>query len=143
MGDRCSKLETAADLPCSKCEMSPTQVLSMFDFQAGSGLGDQVAGIENDLGNASINTRVLRRVTDIDLAPDEEQALGELFNRINLDSDDTITEVELRRYFSKYRKMIRPDELEELMEIADKDGNGQLNKEEFLFLAKRILLAAR
>lgn len=66
------------------------------------------------------------------LSPDEIAGLKELFKSIDADSSGTITVEEMRRALAQWGHKISETELQQLMAIADVDGDGLIDYNEFV-----------
>ncbi|GFR51827.1 hypothetical protein Agub_g14290 [Astrephomene gubernaculifera] len=66
------------------------------------------------------------------LTPDEIAGLKELFKSIDADSSGTITVEEMRKALAQWGHKINEVELQQLMAIADVDGDGLIDYNEFV-----------
>jgi len=68
------------------------------------------------------------------VCPTSMDALKKSFVEFDIDGDGFISKEELSRVIGKVGKMVRPEELDQMYEIVDKDGNGLLDFKEFIDL---------
>eukprot|EP00746_Dinoflagellata_sp_MGD_P168310 gnl/MRDRNA2_/MRDRNA2_99670_c0_seq1.p2 gnl/MRDRNA2_/MRDRNA2_99670_c0~~gnl/MRDRNA2_/MRDRNA2_99670_c0_seq1.p2 ORF type:complete len:132 (+),score=35.09 gnl/MRDRNA2_/MRDRNA2_99670_c0_seq1:59-454(+) len=113
------------------------QCLEIFQLEAVS-QQDKDAGMENDLAEENIDFAAMRRTKGAPLSKQESIMFGRIFDHIDKNHDTHVTKDELRKYFSDHFNPLTPDELNEMMDIADIDNNGWVSCEEFKKLAALI-----
>ena len=90
--------------------------------------------IERIKGFAAMNRmkKTAMLVIGQNLDPSEIVGMSRLFKSIDADSSGYITVTELRDALSDWGHCIKPEELEAVMHIADVDGNGSIDYNEFV-----------
>lgn len=104
---------------------------------------DMEDGIENDFAETNVNVFRLRRVQSQPLSDTERHAFARIFESIDTHYSPgrpgRIFRRDIAAYFAAHYNPLRPEELEELMDVADVDKSGELSKDEFLQVAKKII----
>jgi len=113
-------------------------VLDMFDLKT-QNADDFAVGLQHDLAEITVDFAALRRCKGQPLSDLEKRALEVVFKNVDTHHTDRITRDELKEYFQSNFNALSPAELDEMMDIADTDGSGDLDKQEFLTLAKKLL----
>merc|ERR1711862_872695 len=127
---------------CTVGKSGTPECLEMFSFKATSA-EDRSSAMQQDFANANLDLRVLKRISVNPLTSEESQVLSGIFEQIDSDNNQAIDAAELRAYFQSHNQIIKQDELEEIIRLSDKDGNGRLDGVEFKRFAKRILDASK
>eukprot|EP00747_Dinoflagellata_sp_TGD_P042335 gnl/TRDRNA2_/TRDRNA2_142024_c0_seq1.p1 gnl/TRDRNA2_/TRDRNA2_142024_c0~~gnl/TRDRNA2_/TRDRNA2_142024_c0_seq1.p1 ORF type:complete len:149 (+),score=28.80 gnl/TRDRNA2_/TRDRNA2_142024_c0_seq1:148-594(+) len=115
--------------------------LEIFQFDAGK--GDRVYAMKNDLASDSINFAALRRTkTSTSLTPEEGAILQGVLKLVDVNHDGKMGKDEIKRYFDEHHNPLLPGEIDEMIDIADKDKSGYIELEEFKILCKKIQRAS-
>merc|ERR1711879_26684 len=124
----------------ASCSVSkPCECLEIFQLSGVHSRADSIAATNHDLGEAKINLKVLNRMREVPLTKEQSANLEHIFKDIDRNHNETIHTDEMKKYFSAHYNLIRPDELDELMTMADKDNSGELDVKEFKRVAQKIL----
>eukprot|EP00747_Dinoflagellata_sp_TGD_P184948 gnl/TRDRNA2_/TRDRNA2_41103_c0_seq1.p1 gnl/TRDRNA2_/TRDRNA2_41103_c0~~gnl/TRDRNA2_/TRDRNA2_41103_c0_seq1.p1 ORF type:complete len:151 (-),score=26.26 gnl/TRDRNA2_/TRDRNA2_41103_c0_seq1:137-589(-) len=112
-------------------------------FQFGTGRPDQVYAAANDLGSTAVDCRALRRVQSKPMTVDEEQLFAAVLKQIDTNHDGKMSREEIKKHFRQHHSPMREDELNEMIDIADKDKSGFIEVSEFQSLCQKIMMLSR
>eukprot|EP00442_Polarella_glacialis_P039206 CAMPEP_0115050978 /NCGR_PEP_ID=MMETSP0227-20121206/2088_1 /TAXON_ID=89957 /ORGANISM="Polarella glacialis, Strain CCMP 1383" /LENGTH=179 /DNA_ID=CAMNT_0002434901 /DNA_START=59 /DNA_END=598 /DNA_ORIENTATION=+ len=101
---------------------------------------DSSAALANDLGSQVINFTALRYVQSRPLSDEMVKALDMLMQEeLRPRPDGRIPEAELKAFFERHHNHLQDWEMENLMEIADTDKSGSLDRQQFIVLCSKLL----
>eukprot|EP00746_Dinoflagellata_sp_MGD_P120157 gnl/MRDRNA2_/MRDRNA2_55808_c0_seq1.p1 gnl/MRDRNA2_/MRDRNA2_55808_c0~~gnl/MRDRNA2_/MRDRNA2_55808_c0_seq1.p1 ORF type:complete len:191 (+),score=30.21 gnl/MRDRNA2_/MRDRNA2_55808_c0_seq1:55-573(+) len=113
--------------------------LDMFDFHTQS-KSDRLSAYEHDVGSVTPNFAALNRMRgrSMSVSDDEPEALDYITKVVKGDRD-RITRQQISEFFAKHFNALLPHELDDIMDLADKDGSGDLTAEEFQLLCRKLI----
>jgi len=110
------------------CEPKPGEIEKM------------IADVDDDGGGEIGFDEFLKMMTHKILNKDPKEDMLKAFRLFDDDSTGFVTFKNLKRVAKETNQTLDDTELEEMMTDADKDGDGQLNEEEWLIMMKKLNL---
>merc|ERR1712159_187870 len=110
------------------CEPKPGEIEKM------------IADVDDDGGGEIGYPEFLKMMTHKILNKDPKEDMLKAFRLFDDDSTGFVTFKNLKRVAKETNQTLDDTELEEMMTDADKDGDGQLNEEEWLVMMKKLNL---
>merc|ERR1712139_113165 len=102
---------------------------------------EKLIGDVDDDGSGEIGfPEFLRMMTHKILNKDPKDDMLKAFRLFDDDQTGAVTFKNLKRVAKETNQTLTDDELQEMLDGADKDGDGVLNEEEFLAMMKRLAL---
>jgi len=102
---------------------------------------EKMIGEVDDDGGGSIGfDEFLRMMTNKILNKDPKDDMVKAFKLFDDDQTGFVTLKNMKRVAKETNQTLDEDELQEMLNDADRDGDGQLNEEEFLDMMKRLAL---
>merc|ERR1712100_477423 len=110
------------------CEPKPGEIEKM------------IADVDDDASGEIGYPEFLLMMTNKILNKDPKDDLLKAFRLFDDDQTGFVTFKNLKRVAKETNQTLTDDELQEMLNDADKDGDGQLNEEEWLIMMKRLAL---
>merc|ERR1711918_8115 len=102
---------------------------------------EKMVGEVDDDGSGEIGfPEFLRMMTNKILNKDPKDDMVKAFKLFDDDQTGFVTLKNMKRVAKETNQTLDDDELQEMLDDADKDGDGQLNQEEFLKMMKKLAL---
>merc|ERR1719262_260183 len=102
---------------------------------------EKMIGEVDDDGGGSIGfDEFLRMMTNKILNKDPKDDMVKAFKLFDDDNTGFVTLKNMKRVAKETNQTLDEDELQEMLNDADRDGEGQLNEEEFLTMMKKLAL---
>lgn len=124
-----------------QCSTHAWHCMNLFSLEAETE-DDFEAGLENDFAESSVHVERLRQSQARPLSDAEKHAFSKIFDGIDKHyspgAPGRIHRRDIAAYFNAHYNPLTPRELEELMDVADTNRSGDLDKDEFLVVAKKI-----
>lgn len=87
----------------------------------------------------NIDLKALRRVRERPLTKLQNDAFQAIFKDVDANKDGSISKEELQAIFAEFENPLKPEEADQMMEIADQNKDGTVNLPEFKILLKKLL----
>merc|ERR1711959_414923 len=110
------------------CEPKPGEIEKM------------IAEVDDDGGGEIGFDEFLKMMTNKILNKDPKDDMIKAFRLFDDDQTGSVSLKNLKRVAKESNQILDDDELQEMLNDADKDGDGVLNEEEFLTMMKRLAL---
>merc|ERR1719378_1079946 len=110
------------------CEPKPGEIEKM------------IADVDDDGSGEVGYPEFLKMMTHKILNHDPKDDMLKAFRLFDDDQTGFVTHKNLKRVARETNQMLTDDELQEMLDDADKDGDGQLNEEEFIAMMRRLAL---
>merc|ERR1711977_645403 len=102
---------------------------------------EKMVGEVDDDGSGEIGfPEFLKMMTDKILNKDPKDDMIKAFKLFDDDKTGFVTFKNLKRVAKETNQTLTDDELQQMLDDADKDGDGVLNEEEFLAMMKKLAL---
>merc|ERR1719169_374342 len=99
-----------------------------------------IADVDDDGGGEIGYDEFLKMMTHKILNKDPKDDLVKAFRLFDDDKTGFVTFKNLKRVAKETNQTLTDDELQQMLDDADRDGDGQLNEDEFLRMMKKLAL---
>jgi len=112
---------------------------SGFSLTAPEGTRALESDILGPPGVGHIDLEALRRVRERPPTKLQNDAFQAIFKDVDANNDGSISKEELQAIFAEFENPLKPEEADQMMEIADQNKDGTVDLPEFKILLKKLL----